>query len=86
MAENGNAVALRDALKYARDVLALNGFVEPVIRCDAALAAPARNCDTYQNLHEAWVAWQNDCADDMQDQKKFDEWLYAKADKKGGDE
>lgn len=45
MAENGNAVALRGALEYAREVLALNGFVEPVIRCDAALSIPPRQCD-----------------------------------------
>ena len=40
-----NAAAMRAALEYAREVLALNGFVEPVVRCDAALAAPPRNCD-----------------------------------------
>ena len=41
----GDVAAMRAALEYAREVLALNGFVEPVKRCDAALAAPPRNCD-----------------------------------------
>ena len=41
----GNAAAMREALEYAREVLTLNGFVEPVVRCDAALVAPPRACD-----------------------------------------
>lgn len=40
-----NAAEMRATLEYAREVLAINGFVEPVVRCDAALAAPPRNCD-----------------------------------------
>ena len=42
-----------------------------------ALSTPARNCDKYANLHDAWLAWQNDCAKDMQQQMKFHVWLYA---------
>lgn len=45
--------------------------------------ALARNCDVYANLHDAWIAWQGDCALNMQKRQKFHVWLYAKAESGG---
>ena len=46
-----------------------------------ALKAPARNCDRFTNLHDAWLAWQAYCAEHMEDptMKKFQVWLYDTA-------
>lgn len=81
----GNAAALREALKHAREVLALNGFVEPVVRCDAALAAPARNCDRFATAEEARRAFESAHSHGIVHNlytAAFD-WLFATAE--GGD-
>ena len=52
---------------------------ETLKKAKAVLAAPPRNCDRYPNLHDAWLAWQADCAENMADQKKFHVWLYSMA-------
>ena len=46
-----------------------------------ALAAPARNCDRFPTLHEAWLEWQAYCSEHTNDAatKKFHVWLYDTA-------
>jgi hypothetical protein len=57
----------------ARDQIAEN---------NAALSAPPRNCDRFANLHDAWLAWQSYCADNMgTETMKFHVWLYSTAEK-----
>lgn len=51
-------------------------------QCRAALAAPPRNCDMFANLHDAWLAWQSYCADNIGTKTmKFHVWLYSTAEK-----
>lgn len=90
----GDTAKLREALEYAREVLVLNGFVEPVVRCDAALAAPPRNCDRFPTYVDA-VAYFNkhnqplraDPRPNLIDGKKyedFSEWYADTAPQEGG--
>ena len=82
----GNAAAMREALKEARKVIkAMGGYwariTLPII--DAALAAPARNCD--RQIASAWDVlkiWDKglDTASDM---VALIEWLIAPAEKEG---
>ena len=56
----GNAAAMREALAEARKVIkAMGGYwarvTLPII--DAALSAPARNCDLYKNKKDAEAAF-----------------------------
>ena len=84
----GNAAAMREALLYARNTLVLYsrdmkpryqaevGFM--IDKCDAALSAPARNCDIYPTAEEAYAAWQK-----LPNLVSAFAWLYAPAE--GGD-
>ena len=78
--EANNTKAMRDALEYAREVLALNGYVEPVVRCDAALSKPPRNCDRFDDELDAQLAFLNEVwlisvdRDSMLERDKFENW------------
>ena len=53
----------------------------------AALSAPARNCDIpYANHHELWLRWQNYCSEIWPSDISFSSWLLAPAaERKGAD-
>ncbi len=83
-----NAAAMREALLKARNTLVLYsrdmkpryqaevGFM--VDTCDAALAAPARNCDRYATLGDALRTW-SEARARFGNGQSFDEWLFAEA-------
>lgn len=87
----GNAAKLREALVVMMDMqpivdlLDLTGEQEEkwsrmMEIGSRALAVPARNCDVFADLHDAWLAWQAYCAEHMgAPVMKFHVWLYAKA-------
>lgn len=87
-----NAAAMREALTGVRAVLQKwycpdNGTMGHVVKlrakCDAALSAPARNCDRPE-CADVESAWATCCAEtNRADCKGFARWLLAPA--KGGD-
>ena len=71
----GNAVAMRAALMAVRGDL--TSALHPNTSCaiiDAALAAPARNCDRFATVGAAHKAWR---ATDQE--RDFADWLFDKA-------
>lgn len=90
MAETGNAAAMRESIKTMRryamlpqEQLSLSLLQRTIHeKCDAALAAPARNCDVYRTEDEALKAWDGLDENDAGDWFAFTDWLFAPA-KKG---
>lgn len=90
----GNIAKLRNALELSKVAILVAkekmNLENPVILkvIDDALAAPARNCDRFTSLHDAWLAWQAYCAEHMGDATvmKFHVWLYDTAGEKRSDE
>lgn len=92
MAELGNVAAMREALNQLRD-WALLDLNENVIRSDepnykklvdgifeitnAALSAPARNCDRFATEREAWDFYLTHTPDNGNIIDGFSAWLYA---------
>ena len=69
-----NAAALREALKEIRqyvrvwigsEVIDRTMAERIVATCDAALAAPARNCDRFQTAEEAYATLALECCDNL---------------------
>ena len=94
----GNAAAMREALNQLRE-WALLDINENAIRSDepnykklvdgiieitnAALAAPARNCDRYGDEDDAFSAWHDALNDgDVVSVRNAFRWLFAKATEK----
>jgi hypothetical protein len=83
----GNAAAMRDALEEARKFLLTNkdGYFESrlVPQIDAALAAPARNCDRFENWMQAWDGYLAKYPDARHGTPfeigRFHTWLFATA-------
>ena len=60
-------------------------FYELREACDAALSAPARNCDIYVDEDDAFAAWHDALNDgDVVSVRNAFAWLFAKAEKEGG--
>ena len=65
-----------------------NAFALHIRDNDAALAAPARNCDRFSDPFEATRAWNDYCVQVAERGGKilgWAEWLFATAEKKGGE-
>jgi hypothetical protein len=88
----GNVAALREALRQIS--LALWGQIDPGCNndccapkrelarlADAALAAPARNCDLYPDCNAAWKAY--NAIEDRERLPGFDFWLFEEAKQEG---
>lgn len=81
-AQVGNAAKLREALEKVRDSFYVNDYGDYQVECgdkvsdlvDAALAAPARNCDIYATVEEARKVW---CGTPSRDWDYLCDWLYA---------
>lgn len=104
MAENGNIAALRAALELAVDYSEyivdhlpdefageIHAASEILEKCDAALAAPPRNCDRfgpYKQARSEW--WETEVLPRVYGvisgaEKPFDEWLFDLATEQKGD-
>jgi len=97
--EGGNAAAIREALialvEYSDLAMTMGVFNREhlssvVSKARAALSAPARNCDMYDNwydAHQAWERLQKDELDYFVDENGVREceqaWLFAPAERKG---
>ena len=77
----GNAAAMREALKeqsrYWWSHIRNYSENEMLKRTDAALAAPARNCDRFSDCNSAWKAY--NAIADRERLPGFDFWLFATA-------
>ena len=91
--ERGNAAKLRDALKPVKRYL--DGYTVNILELrrtvDAALTAPARNCDRFASAEEAWDAYDEwvELYRAKGETEPFNEfgWLFAPAtEKEGGDD
>lgn len=81
----GNAAAMRDALVGIRALIADEPDGTPMIdemktTIEAALSAPARNCDVYTH-DEALEVWEAEKENERNG--CFDEWLYHVAAEEG---
>jgi hypothetical protein len=80
----GNAAAMREALTKARLYFDHRGegtnlddagmAIDAITSIDAALAAPARNCDRFATAEEAYAAWQK-----HKSLTAICDWLFAPA-------
>lgn len=83
----GNVAKLREALDEIR-VAAMSDY-EPdadylIDTCNAALSAPARNCDRYGDEDDAFAAWHDALNDgDVVSVRNAFRWLFAKATEEG---
>lgn len=89
----GNAAAIREALTEIRDTMMNGGFdgrspAHFVNICDAALSAPARNCDLYDNKTDAETRFVEETGENDMAQhywQMFAIWLFAPAAERKGD-
>ena len=97
----GSAAAMRDALLEIRDVLrsdtivvlnppAVEIIIKIFLALEAALSAPARNCDRYKDAPSAYadfiVPWKLDGhLDDVPTLQDFANWLLAPAAERKGE-
>lgn len=87
---SGNTAALREALKPVKRYL--NGYTVNILELrrtvDAALTAPARNCDRFASAEEAWNAYdawvESYRAEGKTEPLNEFGWLYAPATEKEG--
>lgn len=88
---SGNTAALREALKPVKRYL--DGYTVNIVELrrtvDAALTAPARNCDRFASTEDAWDAY-DEWVESYRAQGKTEPlnefgWLYAPATEKEGD-
>ena len=96
---SGNAAAMRDALEHAtRFASFLSLHLEPdselrkaavawLVERNAALAAPARNCDRYATAEDAVCAWHDAHPDsEHPNWRALAAWLFDPAAQEGGAE
>ena len=91
----GNAAAMREALEKVYtcvddcDNYDPESKIDEVISiADAALAAPARNCDRFTSIEEARTAYCSECGRmisiwDGNESWLFEDWIFATAERKG---
>ena len=93
-----NVAAMREALEKIRKIASINIYecvgdysdVRVIEIVDAALAAPARNCDRFTSIERARKAYCSECGRivsiwDGYESRLFEDWLLAHAEK-GGEE
>jgi hypothetical protein len=95
LAGSGNDAALREALENIRKFVGAwreVGVIEKsmaenvFMNCDAALAAPARNCDRFDDDDDAFAAWHDALNDgDIVSVRNAFRWLFATAEKGGAE-
>ena len=95
---SGNAAAMREALMKAKLYFDHRGegtnlddagmAIDAITSIDAALSAPARNCDRYPNWETALPAWAMETGEEVDSKtgfrdnaqlKRFLDWLFAPA-------
>lgn len=96
MSTAGNTAKIREALEkvctIASEIILIEDNADTVVTalviveiCESALLIPPRNCDLVATKQEAWLEWQNACAEAWPAEGPlFNNWLFAPAKKAEG--